>query len=120
MAIIKKDTRKLVAPATKPIRGGPIKKPKKPMVDTAAKATPGDNTFDLPAALYTNGITEETPAPTSKKPAIAVTKFGKSTANNKPQAIKTPLSCKVRFNPNLPVNQSATNLPEAMVAINAV
>ena len=50
-AMIKNEIFKLVAPATKPINGGPDKNPKKPMVDTAANATPGDMVFDLPASL---------------------------------------------------------------------
>lgn len=71
-AIKENETRKLVAPATNPISGGPNRKPINPIVETAARATPGDITFDLPAALYTRGITDETPTPTNKNPAIAV------------------------------------------------
>ena len=66
------DALKVAKPAIKPIIGGPIKKPTKPMVDTAASATPADIVFDFPAALYTMGTTDDTPAPTSIKPAIAV------------------------------------------------
>ena len=44
---ITKDIFKLVAPATKPIIGGPIKSPTKPSVDTAAIATPGLNLLDF-------------------------------------------------------------------------
>ena len=40
--ISKKDARKVAMPAMKPITGGPIMKPEKPMVDTAVSATPGD------------------------------------------------------------------------------
>jgi hypothetical protein len=68
----KKDARKVANPAIKPIMGGPIKKPAKPMVETAASATPGDMVLDFPAALYIIGTTEDTPIPTSIKPAIAV------------------------------------------------
>ena len=70
-AITAKDNRKLDIPASTPISGGPIKNPKKLMVDTDARAMPGDNIFDLPAALYTRGTTEDTPTPTNKNPAIA-------------------------------------------------
>lgn len=66
------EARKVASPAIKPIIGGPNKKPIKPMVETAAKATPGAIVFDFPAALYTIGTTDDTPAPTSRKPAIAV------------------------------------------------
>ena len=76
-AITTKEIRRLERPAIIPISGGPIKKPKKPIVETAAMATPADITLDLPAALYTKGTTEETPKPTKKNPIIAVTKFGK-------------------------------------------
>lgn len=50
-AISVNEARKVNKPATKPITGGPIKNPTKPMVETAAKATPGDMVFDFPAAL---------------------------------------------------------------------
>ena len=74
MAIKVNDQRKLIACAIKPINGGPIKKPRKPMVDTAAKAAPALIVVDLPARPYTIGTTEETPKPTRKKPAVAVGK----------------------------------------------
>lgn len=119
-AIIKNEVRKLVAPATKPINGGPTRKPRKPIVETAASATPGDMVFDLPAALYTSGTTDETPNPTNKNPMIAVHNVGSATASNRPDAVSKPLICKVLFKPTLLVNQSAINLPKAMVLINAV
>jgi len=50
-AIRLKETRRLAACAMKPITGGPNKNPKKPMVDTAANATPGCMVLDLPALL---------------------------------------------------------------------
>jgi hypothetical protein len=50
-AISVNDALRLRAPAIKPITGGPIRKPTKLMVDTAAMATPGDMVFDFPAAL---------------------------------------------------------------------
>ena len=67
-----KDALNVAKPAINPMIGGPTKKPIKPMVETAARATPGDMVFDLPAALYTMGTTEETPTPTNRNPAIAV------------------------------------------------
>ena len=42
---------KVAIPAIKPITGGPIKKPTKPIVETAARETPGDMVVDFPAAL---------------------------------------------------------------------
>lgn len=36
-------------PAINPIRGGPIKRPIKPMVETAAMAIAGGKVFDFPA-----------------------------------------------------------------------
>ena len=50
-AIKIKDTLRLNRPANKPIIGGPNKKPKKPIVDTVASATPADSVLDLPATL---------------------------------------------------------------------
>ena len=91
-AIKVNDTLRLVAPAIIPIIGGPSKKPKNPMVDTAERAVPADNTFDFPATLYTSGTTEETPKPTRKNPKIDVTKYGNITAINKPEAVKEPLN----------------------------
>ena len=70
IAITTKEMRRLEIPAIIPINGGPIRKPKKPIVETAAMATPADITFDLPAVLYTNGTTDDTPNPTSKNPKI--------------------------------------------------
>ena len=61
------------------------------MVDTDARAIPGDNTFDLPAALYTKGTIDDTPMPTNKNPAVAVYKYGIKTAINKPVIIINPL-----------------------------
>ena len=116
-AIRKKETRRLKRPASNPITGGPNKNPRKPIVETVAKANPAESFVVFPAALKTIGITEQTPKPTNKKPAIAVGKYGKKTAINNPMAIKTPLACNVNFNPNLLLNQSATNLPAAMVLI---
>ncbi len=50
-AINKKEMRKLKAPAIIPIRGGPIKNPKKPILETAVNAIPGEVIFDFPASL---------------------------------------------------------------------
>src|SRR5688572_5928762 len=114
------DTRRLLACATNPIIGGPIKKPRYPIVETAANATPGETFFDFPAALYTSGTTDDTPAPTSINPAIDVAICGSITAMDNPAAITTPLVCKILFMPKWVTNQSAMNLPAAMVDINAV
>ena len=71
-AIKIKDTLRVASPAIKPINGGPTKKPINPIVETAARATPGLMVLDFPAALYTIGTTEDTPAPTNRKPIMAV------------------------------------------------
>lgn len=73
-AITAKDKRKPDIPASTPTSGGPIRNPKKLMVDTDARAMPGDSIFDLPAALYTRGTIEDTPIPTNKNPKVAVYK----------------------------------------------
>ena len=65
-AITANDQRKLDACAIKPITGGPNKKPRKLIVETAARANSGDIVFDFPAMPYTIGTTHETPIPTSK------------------------------------------------------
>ena len=119
-AINPSDTRKLVACATNPINGGPIKNPRYPIVDTAANATPGDNTFDRPAALYTNGTTDDTPAPTNRKPASAGSSHGKAIASNNPNAVIPPLTCSIRRIPQRVASVSPTNLPPAIVKEKAV
>lgn len=70
-AINKNEKRKLANSAIKPITGGPIKKPRKLMVETAASAALGDIFLDLPAKPYTTGTTDDTPKPTSRNPVIA-------------------------------------------------
>lgn len=119
-AIKIKETRKLLACAMNPMTGGPIKNPRYPMVETAASATPADTFFDFPAALYTNGTTDETPAPTRIKPAIEVAISGKTIAIDNPAAMIIPLVCNTLFIPKRVTSQSATNLPAAIVDINAV
>ena len=89
------------------------------MVDTAARATPGAIVPDRPAALYTRGTTEDTPNPTNRNPAVAVTIFGKMTASNNPVAMTTPLICNNRLTPVRVTSQSPTNLPVAIADINA-
>ena len=98
-AIIKKETLKLEIPATNPIKGGPMRKPKKPMVETAVIAIPTSSFFDFPAALYTSGTTDDTPKPTSEKPIMPAIKTGKAVAIINPIQIRQPLTCKVLFKP---------------------
>ena len=69
-ATIANEALKLRACAIKPIKGGPMKKPRKPIDDTDAMATPGGTDVDLPAKLYTMGTTDDTPKPTSIKPTM--------------------------------------------------
>src|SRR5664279_6528912 len=52
-----KDQRKLIAPAINPIMGGPTRNPRKPMVETAAKAVLAGIVLDRPAIPYTTGTT---------------------------------------------------------------
>ena len=73
-AINANDQRKLDNCAMKPITGGPNKKPRKLIVETAASANCGDMVFDFPARPYTIGTTHDTPAPTNKHPVIAACK----------------------------------------------
>lgn len=118
-AIIKNDILRLVNSATKPITGGPIKNPRKLMVETDARAALGDILVDFPARLKTIGTTDDTPKPTIKKPMVAVAILGNITAVNNPPAINTPLNCKMRVTPNLVTSQSPINLPVAMVPMKA-
>ena len=119
-AIMMKDMRRLDAPATMPIRGGPIKNPKKPMLDTAASATPGDISLDFPAVLYTSGTTEDTPSPTRKNPVMAGARYGNTNEMPSPVTISSPLSWMVLLNPSFIVTQSPIKRPAAMVHMNAV
>src|SRR5450631_2360370 len=63
-AITAKDHCKLVACAIKPTMGGTSKKPRYPMVDTAANDCPVFTFFIFPAMLNTNGTMQDTPRPT--------------------------------------------------------
>ena len=49
IAITVKDQRKPAVCAINPIKGGPNKKPRKPTVESAASAAPGDIVVDFPA-----------------------------------------------------------------------
>ena len=118
IAITVNDQRKPASSAIKPIKGGPIKNPRNPIVDTAANATPGDIVFDFPVALYTKGTTEETPNPTKKNPIVAGISVGNITATESPEQITTPLICNMRCIPKRVTNRSPTNLPVAIVPMN--
>ena len=50
-AISRNDALKVASPAIKPMIAGPISNPLKPIVDTAARATPGDIFGVFPAEL---------------------------------------------------------------------
>lgn len=117
IAITVNDQRNPAISAIKPIKGGPIRNPRNPIVETAANATPGDMVVDFPVALYTNGTTEETPKPTRKKPMVAGIRVGNKTATDNPQQITIPLICNIRCIPNLVTSLSPTNLPVAIVPI---
>ena len=71
---IKNEVFKLVAPAMKPITGGPINRPIIPIDATAAIATGAGKILNLPAALKTNGTAGETPIPTNNNPIVAGTR----------------------------------------------
>ena len=83
-----------------PINGGPIKKPKKPIPDTVAIAIPLATSFTLPAVLYINGMMLLTQNPTTRKPIVAVIKYGNKTAIIIPVKIKMPLNRTILFLPN--------------------
>src|SRR3954471_12917229 len=102
----------------KPITGGPIKKPRKLIDDTAANATPGVIFFDLPARLYTIGTTDDTPIPTSKNPTVAAMILGNITESISPEKMEMPLNFKMRVTPYFITSQSAANRPLAIVHIN--
>ena|SRR5688572_25944534 len=70
-AISAKENLKLDASAINPIMGGPTRKPRNPMVETAESAMPGVILVDLPAKPYAIGTTDETPKPTSRNPIVA-------------------------------------------------
>src|SRR3954469_10071259 len=82
---------KLEVCAIKPIVGGPNKKPKKPMVETAAIATPADIVLLFPATPYISGTIEETPKPTNRNPIVAGTSIGKRIAIARPVVMSRPL-----------------------------
>src|SRR4051794_23017840 len=98
-AISANDHFKLEVCAIKPIVGGPSKKPKKPIVETAAIATPADMVLLFPATPYISGTIEDTPKPTNKKPIVAGTSIGKRMAIARPVVISKPLTCSVIFLP---------------------
>jgi len=54
-----------------PIKGGPIKKPKYPMVETAAMAELLGMDALVPAMLNTNGTIQDTPKPQNMNPRMA-------------------------------------------------
>lgn len=104
----------------KPIIGGPIKRPIKPIVDTAAMAMEGGKVFDFPAALKTKGTTGETPIPVKNKPVVAENKLGRNTANSNPTVVNIPHAAIIFPNPILWVIQSVINLVAAIAIIKAV
>ncbi len=119
MAMSANDHLKLIACATNPISGGPIKNPKNPMVETVASAVLADMVFERPAIPYTIGTTDDTPNPTRKKPVVAVARYGKATAVISPVVINTPLSCSIGFTPIFVTIQSPRNRPKAIVLVKA-
>lgn len=61
---------RLVNSAINPINGGPIRKPKKLILDTMVSAIPVGTLGLFPAMLITVGITLETPKPTNIKAIV--------------------------------------------------
>lgn len=116
----KKEIFKLVAPAIKPIIGGPINNPIIPIEETAAMATGAGKILNLPAALKTSGTAGETPMPTNNKPNVAGTKYGKNTAINKPDVVQIPHAIIIFVKPILCVSQSVIKRINAIDTINAV
>jgi hypothetical protein len=90
--IIKNEILRLDASAMNPINGGASKSPRKPSDETAVSAVPGAIVFDLPAALYTIGTTDDTPIPMRKNPIKAGNNCGNITESSKPAVVNAPLS----------------------------
>ena len=78
-----------------PIKGGPIKNPKKPILLTVAIAIPLGMLGAFAAVLKISGTMLLTPKPTSKNPMVAVINCGSKTASIIPQKISTPLICTI-------------------------
>ena len=117
---IKKEICKLVSSAMYPINGGPIKNPRKLMLDTIAKAIPAGMVGCFPAKLYTVGTQHATPSPTNIKPMVAHNTVGKRTDSIIPANIKIPLVARTFLFPNLMMRKSPTKRPVAIIIINAV
>src|SRR5919204_4491885 len=75
-----------VAVDTKPITGGPLRKPSQPMLDTAATPADGAAGDACPAARKVIGTMVERPAPSTAQPATAVTGVRVSSAAASPAA----------------------------------
>jgi hypothetical protein len=73
-----------------PIRGGPIRKPRKLTLETVASAIPAGTLLCLPAALYTVGTILETPNPTSINAMVQVIRYVKLTYIKRPDEIIMP------------------------------
>ncbi|MEO6915321.1 MAG: hypothetical protein ABI151_06355 [Chitinophagaceae bacterium] len=76
----------------KPTIGGTSKKPRYPIVETAAIAEPLVIPDDRPAILKTIGTTQDTPSPARMNPIHAGTNKGHRAASINPENISKPLS----------------------------
>lgn len=117
---IKNEIFKLVRPAIKPMKGGPIKSPIITIEETAAMATGGGKILNFPAALNTRGMAGETPIPTRNIPMVAGNTKGKQTAINKPAVVEIPQRTIIFLKPMRCVTQSVMNRINVIEIINAV
>ena len=72
----KKEYLRLNISETRPIKGGPIKKPRKAMVEIKVKEIPVFTVLCLPATPKTVGTLHEPPRPTTIKAIVHTTTFG--------------------------------------------
>ena len=84
-----------------PIAGGPIKKPKKAIVDTSVRDILALTLLCFPVTPYTVGTLHEPPSPTIINARVHTIKFADNTDRSKPDAIKIPDICITFFLPNL-------------------
>jgi hypothetical protein len=84
-----------------PIAGGPIKKPKKAIVDTSVRDILALTLLRFPVTPYTVGTLHEPPSPTIINPRVHTIKFTENTDRSRPDVIKIPDICITFFLPNL-------------------
>ena len=114
----KKAFGRVIISVSVPMKGGPPKNPINPIDPTIVKAIDGMNFSDFPAFEYTIGITEDTPKPIIINPSVTNIKVGNKADIKNPVVIRMLLRSNVKRSPNLSINLSDINLPEAMHPMN--